>query len=132
MPTSDFSIIIPEAVFPLPSAQEISAARILTGYFCCNIIFVPRTNHKTPDFLIKDQYWELKTPTGNGKYTLQHAIHAATSQSANIIIDVRFSKIHSNQINSILQREMNLTKSIKQLILIQKDEKIIDFQKQKW
>lgn len=52
MPRKEFSVIVPENVFPKPSAREMSAAYILLAYFKSDIKFVPRSNQKTPDFLI--------------------------------------------------------------------------------
>ena len=52
----------------------MTAAYILIDFFNSDIKFVVRNDNKTPDFLIKGKYWELKSPTGNGKYNLQHAL----------------------------------------------------------
>ena len=88
------SIIIPINVYPKPNEKEISAAYILMNYFKTNIKFIPRSNYKTPDFIMNNIKWELKTPTGKGKYNLQHALRDALCQSTNIIIDARYSKLH--------------------------------------
>ena len=71
----NYSIIIPAEVQPGPSPKELSAARILLEYFKKDIVFVSRKNNRTPDFLIDGLFWELKTPTGTGKYNLQHAVN---------------------------------------------------------
>ena len=97
MQKKNYSVIIPKDVYPKPSSREMSAAYILLEYFNKDIKFVARNNNKTPDFLINNKYWELKSPTGNGKYNLQHALRNAAKQSENIIIDARFSKIHINK-----------------------------------
>lgn len=96
------SVIIPKDVFPKPSTKEISAAYILLDYFCTDVKFVARSKNRTPDFLINKEYWELKTPTGNGKYNIQHALRKAVAQSNNIIIDARFSKSHIAKIKNEL------------------------------
>lgn len=126
-----YSVIIPQSIYPLPSPRELSAARLLANHFQCDITCVTRSEHKSPDFRIGKLFWELKTPTGTGKYNIQHALHSATRQSGNIIIDARFSKLHINKIKSILQHEMVLTKNIKRLLLIQKDEKVLEIYKRK-
>ena len=126
MPKKEFSVIVPESVFPKPSAREMSAAYILLDYFKSDIKFVPRSNQKTPDFIINGHHWELKTPTGTGKYNIQHLLHSAIQQSKNIIVDARFSKMHLARIVSELKRHSTLTtKGIENLIVITKAKKII-------
>ena len=126
MSKNEFSVIVPESVFPKPSKREMSAAYILLGYFKADVKFIPRSNQKTPDFLIKNYRWELKTPTGDGKYNIQHLLHSAIQQSKNIVVDARFSKMHLSRIIGELKRHSNLTtKGIKNLIVITKEKKII-------
>ena len=122
----EYSIIVPKNVFPKPSPREISAAHILSKYFKSDVKFIPRSNQKTPDFLINGLHWELKTPTGTGKYNIQHLLHSAIRQSKNIVVDTRFSKMHITRIKNELTFHSSVTtKGIKRLLLITKDEKII-------
>ena len=126
MPKKEYSVIVPKSVFPKPSVREMSAAYILLDYFKTDIKFVPRSNQKTPDFLINGLHWELKTPIGTGKYNIQHLLHSAIQQSKNIIVDARFSKMHISRIVSELKRHSTLTtKGIKNLIVITKSKKIL-------
>lgn len=121
-----FSVEIPSDVYPLPSLRELSAARLLCAYFQKNITIVATSNRKTPDFRIGNVLWELKTPTGSGKYNIQHLLHTAIQQSPNIIVDARFSKMHISRIRNELQYHSRITtKGIKNLLLITKGNKII-------
>lgn len=122
-----YNIIIPENIYPRPSTREISAACILAKYFKTNIKFIPRSNQRTPDFLINNLYWELKTPTGTGKYNLQHALRSAARQSENIIIDARFSKMNISKIRNELNYQFKKSLNIKRLLLIDKQKRIVDF-----
>lgn len=122
-----YSIIIPENIYPRPSTKEISAACILAKYFKTNIEFIPRSNQRTPDFLINNLYWELKTPTGTGKYNLQHTLRSAAKQSENIIIDARFSKMNISKIRNELNYQFKRSRNIKRLLLIDKQKRIVDF-----
>ncbi len=127
MSNRDYSVIVPKSVFPKPSPREMSAAYILSDYFKADIKFIPRSNQKTPDFLIKGLHWELKTPTGTGKYNIQHLLHSAIQQSKNIIVDARFSKMHIAKIKSELKFHSTVTtKGIKHLLLVTKDKKILE------
>ena len=120
-----YSVIIPSEVYPKPSQREISAAYILSDYFSSDVKFVPRNNYSTPDFLIKGEYWELKTPTGKGKYNIQHALKAASKQAENIIIDARYSKLHIVRIKNELRYELKEVRKIKKILLIDKKKNVL-------
>ena len=122
-----YSVIIPNEVYPKPLQCEISAAYILSDYFCSDVKFVPRNNHYTPDFLIKGEYWELKTPTGKGKYNIQHALKSASRQAENIIIDARFSKLHITKIKNEIRYELKEVRKIKKILLIDKKKNVLVF-----
>ena len=122
-------VIIPTNITPRPSPREISAAYILADYFQTNVQFLPRSNQKTPDFLINGLYWELKTSIGTGKYNIQHLLQKALKQSTHIIIDARFSKLHINKIKHELTYQCKKTKKLKQLLLIDKQKKVIEIYK---
>lgn len=126
MAKTQFSVIIPGDIYPAPNRRELSAARILTDYLKSNVTCLHRANHKTPDFLCAGLYWELKTPTGTGKYNLQHALRSAAKQSPNVIIDARFSKLHISKIKSELNYQLRRSDNIKRLLLIDKSQKVID------
>ncbi len=121
-----YSVIVPKELYPKPSNREMTAAYILIDFFNSDIKFVIRNDNKTPDFLIKGRYWELKSPTGNGKYNLQHALRNAAKQSENIIIDARFSKIHINKIKNELNYQFKRSRNIKRLLLIDKQKNIVE------
>lgn len=122
-----YSVIIPNDVYPLPSSREISAARIIANFLQHDAICVARNDRKTPDFLIGKNYWELKSPTGTGKYNIQHLLHAAIQQANHIIVDARFSKMHINRVkNELTYHSKVTTKNIKKLLLIDKYGKVIE------
>lgn len=126
MVQKEYSVIIPENVYPKPSAREMSAAYILLNYFRSDIRFIPRSNQKTPDLQIGGIAWELKAPTGSGRRNLQHVVSKALKQSQYIIIDARFSKIHIARIKNRLSAEMKVNKRIKRLLIIDKQKKVIE------
>lgn len=126
MQKKNYSVIIPKDVYLKPSAEEISAAYILLDFFNRNIQFVTRNSEKTPDFLIDNKYWELKSPTGDEKHNLQHTVSQALKQSPYIIIDARFSKIHIVKIKSYLENEKSKNIQVKKLLLIDKQKNVIE------
>ena len=120
------SVIIPETVYPKPTKEELAAAYLLLEYFKTDIEFIPRGNISTPDFLINGVKWELKSPTGIGKYNIQHLLHHAVKQSLNIIVDARYSKMHIARIKNELKLHSTTTsKCVKRLLLIDKQRNII-------
>ena len=131
MPNKDFSVIIPRSYIPKPSKEEMSAADILVDFFQANVKFVKRNPGKTPDFLIKGVYWELKSPTGSGKHNIQHKLQDAAAQSCNIILDGRKSKLHPAKLKNEVQYQFEIVKKIKRLIFIDKTGKAIELQRKK-
>lgn len=121
-----FFVVVPGNIRPLPSEQELSAAYILTEYFQADVKFVARAAHKTADFLIAGRYWELKSPTGAGKHNVQHSLQRASRQSKNIIFDARYSKIHASRLKFELRAQMRLIHGIKELLLIEKNGKVVE------
>ena len=124
-----YQVHIPVNISPQPEKHEITAARLLAEHFNADIHFVVRTIHKTADFKIKNTYWELKSPTGNGKRTIQHALQSALLQSQNIIMDARQSKMHINKFQHEVEWQFAQTKKIKRLILITKTSGIIELKR---
>ena len=123
------SVIVPRSVIPIPNKNELTAAYIISDYFKSDVMFVPRSNHKTPDLLINGVAWELKTPIGNGKRNLQHVISRAIKQSRYIIIDARFSKMHIAKIKNRICIEIDKNKQIKRLLLIDKHKNVVEMSK---
>jgi hypothetical protein len=126
---SKYKVIIPIDLKPSPAQYELSAAALLAHYFKSDVEFIPRSNHKTPDFLIKGVSWELKSPTGDGKYNIQHQIKSTAKQSCNVILDVRNSKMHMTKIRGDVQRHFKFTKAIKRLVLIDKSKRVVEISK---
>ena len=89
----------------------------------------PVLERKTPDIKMDKIFWEIKRPTANSKYTIQHAFKSALKQSPNIIFDLRSSKLHQEQAKRKLEKFFNESKSVKRLIIILKSQKILDYKK---
>ena len=122
----EYNVIVPRSYIPKPSPTEMSAADILVDFFNADVKFIKRSNSKTPDFLIKGIYWELKSPTGSGKHNIQHKIQDAAEQSRNIIIDGRKSKLHPLKLKNEIQYQFNIIKKAKRLVFINKSGKAIE------
>lgn len=76
--------------------------------------------------MIKGVTWELKSPTGRGRHNIEHQMKAGAKQSGNIILDARRSKLHISKIRNELNNQLKHRKSIKRLILIEKNKNVIE------
>ena len=84
---------------------------------------------KTADMSMNGIMWEMKSPQGGGKTTISHTIKHAVAQSVNIIIDLRRCKLDDECAIKELERHFNLSKRIRRMKIITKNEKILDYTK---
>lgn len=124
-----YIVILPTNLRPSPDKYELTAAQLLADYFKTDVEFIPRSNHKTPDFLIAGIRWELKSPTGTGKRNIERQLQTGIKQSKNIIFDARRSKMHIIKIKNSLNYQFYLAKSIKRIILIDKARKVTELKR---
>ena len=122
-----YNVIVPTDVNPKPESFEISAAAIVAEHFKSDAKFIKRTQTKTADITVGNIMWEIKSPTGRGKRNIQHQFYRALKQSPNIIFDARRSKIHITKIRRELEKQYQMSKSIKRLVLITKEKKVVVF-----
>ena len=120
-----YTVVIPATISPYPERFEVSAATILCRHFKRDVRFITRATSRTPDVIIGNIRWEIKSPTGGGKRTIQHQIHRALSQSNNIVFDARRTKLPITKIRKDLRSYARDTPAIKRLLLIEKDETVV-------
>lgn len=111
--------------------HEYSTVKLLmeNGY---DIELIPPSSIKglrMPDIMINNVPWEMKSPTGNGKHTIKHNIQNATHQSNNIIVDLRRCGLPQDLAIRELEQRFELSKRLRNMMIITNDEKIIDFTK---
>ena len=97
-----------------------------------DIKLIPRSNIKgvhTPDIKIGNLKWEIKSPTGEGKYLIPNTIQKAVKQSPNVIIDLRRAKRHQTKCLRELENEFKKSGSLKRLKIIKKGSETLDFEK---
>lgn len=81
---------------------------------------------KTPDIFMEGQKWEIKSPKGGSKYTIQHAFKAAAKQSDYIIFDIRrMRKTPEENILQRLRKELMVSKTVRQVLVITKTDELI-------
>lgn len=118
-------ICIPSDLSPPPCPHEIFVARAMASYFKTNVVFVRRSNiAKSADLKIKNAIWEVKSPIGDGKRTIQNNLRAAAKQSPNIVINLARCKMPTSKAINRIQHELHGANGIKRLLVIHKNGRI--------
>ena len=97
-----------------------------------NIELIPPSNTpkaKTPDFMMDGKAWEMKSPQGKSRVTVEHAFKRAAKQSENIIIDLRRTKIPTDQVKTSLEKLFKVSRRIRNLKVITREQELLDFKK---
>jgi len=84
---------------------------------------------KTPDFIMDGKAWEMKSPQGSSRVTIEHAFKRAARQSENIIIDLRRTKIPADQSKASLEKLFKASRRIRNLKIITIEQQLIEFKK---
>ncbi len=124
-----YEVTLPRQPSQRPSERELSAAKLLSAHFKCSVTFIEPSKgfkQKTPDIIMLGNTWEIKSPTGSSKNTLEYQIRTALRQSPNIIIDGRFTKTSDTLTIYNLQRKRAFHKRLKRLLYVRKDGTIIE------
>lgn len=111
--------------------HEYATVLLLTemGY---DVELVPRSNREgehTPDIIIDNVRWEMKSSTGETKNTIKNNIQGALRQSVNVILDLRRVKGPMEKCLKDIDREFTHNKKIRRLLVITKSKKVLDFSK---
>lgn len=96
------------------------------------MILIPAVQVKgmnTPDIELDGVVWEMKSPTGGGELTIKHNLARAKRQSRNIIVDLRRCKLSDEQAVKDLLHHFRLSKRLRQMKIIKKDEELLDYRK---
>ena len=82
-----------------------------------------------PDMMMQGIPWEMKSPVSDGKYTIKNVVQNESHQGANIIIDLRRSKLNEYQATAKIKHYFDYSKRIRRIKIITKSGEIIDFSK---
>lgn len=111
-----------------PEKHELSVARFFAelGY---DVEFIPPSNipgvHR-PDILLQGVEWEIKSPKGKGKNTIQKNFKVAIKQSHFIIFDLRRVNLPESKCISEIEKQMSLRPYMKKLFVICKNETLLE------
>ena len=120
-------IIIPVGV--IPEKHELETANFFAE-LGKNVEFLPPSYAKgvySPDVLIDGQRWEIKSPTGNSKRTIENNYRNAQKQSSNVIFDLRRIGMDERTAIAKIKQQFNLRSGkVKRITVITKDKKMLD------
>ena len=121
-------IIFEAGLQPLPQPHEIRVAKLLAEYYREDVVLLRRGIDRTADLKILGKIWELKSPKGNSKKTIENNLRDASKQSLNIVLDLGRTKMDTNRaiisVKHYIGNEEN--RHIKRVIVVSKGGKIID------
>ena len=123
-------IIIPGGMSP-PETHELATADIFARAGM-DVMFIKPSQikgSKTADVMLDGERWEIKSPIGRSKYTVQNQFKRDAKQSKNMIFDARRMSLPNQRIQDEVAKQFVLRRSINQLKFIAKSGAIIDFHK---
>lgn len=111
-----------------PEEHEVRVAK----YFAKrrrNITFIKPSNIPnihTPDFRMDGVEWEVKSPKGDSKRTIENNIRKAMTQSRYIIFDLRRCQVNERMAINQLEEFFKVKGRIKRLLIITKNGELIE------
>ena len=122
-----YQVIVDTLPQDAPYDFEMSAALLVANFFETDVIFQRPGHLKSPDLLLKNQVWELKSPRGNGKNTIHNVFVTSRKQSYNVVIDLRFCKMNEQKAFARIRDAFKKRRRKRcQLLIVTKDGNIID------
>ncbi len=82
-----------------------------------------------PDILMDGVEWEIKSPKGSSKRTIENNFRDAVKQSYSIIFDLRRVRIPEDQSIAKLRREFEARPKMQRLLIIKKNQGLIEIRK---
>jgi hypothetical protein len=125
-------VIIPVGHPNPPEQHEEYVAKILANHFRTDVEFiVPIDDYKrkSADIMLFEKPWEIKSPKGSSKSTIENQFRRASKQAENLIIDTHRSKLKHEVIERRVLYEMKRHPSIKRVILIDNLKNVIEIKK---
>ena len=114
-----------------PEKHELETARFFAdkGY---NVEFIPPNNTPkmhTADIVIDAVIWEIKSPKGKSKRTMENNFRSANKQSENIIFDLRRVKLAEDKCIKQIEKEFNLRPRVRRLMVIKRSGELLRYSK---
>ncbi len=121
-----YDVIIKPSFKDWPEDHELSAALILAAYFKTDVEFLRPQTRRTPDIEINGIRWEIKSPRGKGKKTIENNLRDARRQSRNIVVDLRRIKLHQQTAVARINYYISGPHRLRKILVITKAKKVIE------
>ncbi|MBO7699318.1 hypothetical protein J6S39_01355 [Candidatus Saccharibacteria bacterium] len=115
-----------------PKVHEKKAVKIIAEYFKSDVNFLRKTINSSPDIKVvrTREIWEIKSPLGGSKRTIDNNLREASDQSAKVFLDLSRCKMNQSE---AVSRAKNFCFGkyqhrchLKKLKIILKNGKIVD------
>ena len=95
--------------------------------FDTDIVCIKTATHKTADIRVGGVEWEIKSPKGDDRNTIENILRKASKQSSNVILDLSRSKMSNIRALSRTKHYLHNNKHcLRKLLVITKDNTVID------
>lgn len=118
--------IIPNGVSLEKHENDIVIVFTNLGYDVELIPTARQRKTKTADAIIAGLEWEFKTPREGSTHALDRILRKATTQSQNVIVDIRLLKIPNDTALRRIAHVSRIIKTLQHLKVVAKTNKIID------
>ena len=125
MPKRKYEVIVRTDPEDYPKEHEMSAAFILAYHFKTDVVFLRPQHARTPDIDVNGTRWEIKSPLGNGKRTIDNNFSEARGQSKNIVMDLRRIKMHQAKASARIRYYLSTPHHFKRVLVITKSKKVV-------
>ena len=103
-----------------PKPFELETAYVLVKSGLDVTFLSYKADGKNADIRFDRLIWEIKTPLGCGRRTIENLLRKAKSQSENIIFDIRRTKLSVKEVENEIIRQSKKAHSFRRIILITK------------
>ena len=112
-----------------PEKNELETAKYFSALGKDIVFLRPSSipNTHTPDILMDGVEWEMKTPLGNSKRTIEVCFRKAVKQSKYIIFDLRKVQLPEKQCITQLEKEYNSRSYLKKMLVITKNGELLRY-----
>ena len=111
-----------------PEKHEFAAAKFFAN-LGKNVKFIKPSNIPnihTPDIFMDGVEWEIKSPQGQSRRTIENNLRQALLQSRNVIFDLRRSGVPESEAIAKLEKEFSSNSKLRKLYIITRDGRLIE------
>jgi len=122
-------VVIPVGHPNPPEQHEVDAALVLACHYKCTVEFripVQDYKRKNADIEMRGMEWEIKSPIGVSKATIENQFRTSSKQAKNLIIDTRRTKLDYDTILNRVLFEIKKRPYMNRVVLIDKSEKVVE------